>query len=494
MKPISKAIALAAATSLVLLAACGGGSSSDDDTATGTTPTALVMSGTITGFGSVIVNGVHFDVSSAAFQIDDHGGGQDDLAVGQVVTVAGTVDDHGVHRASEVVYGSEIRGPVQSIDVANQRFVALGQSVVVSDATIYSGLTGLDALAVGNTVEVSGFPNAATGDLEASFVRKQDSAGESRLRGAIASLDTVQKRFAIGSQGIDYASATLDPASLSLANGVLVEVRGTLGADALLHAAAVRARHGFDAGEDHHSGEAEVEGLIASVNGGGSFVVNGVTVSTSTATVYTGGSAADLIVGARLEAEGALQSDGSLAARKIEFKTASGSDGRIAAAIEAIDSNASTIRVLGTTVFAEPSTVYKDDRDHLKTFTFAGLAVGDWVELGFVTAGTQLQATRVEREQADTRSEIRAALTSFDSASEQLVIAGARVDAVNAVYKRDEVTLSQSEFYAAVAVGSSVKARGSYAGGVLTATEVELDNQADDDHGGGGDDDGSGHG
>ncbi|WP_428311404.1 DUF5666 domain-containing protein [Hydrocarboniphaga sp.] len=492
MKAIGNVIA---AGSLVLLAACGGGGGSSDDDATGTAPTALVMRGTITGFGSVIVNGVHFDVSSASFQIDDHGGGQDDLSVGQVVTVAGSVDDHGVHRASEVVYGSEIRGPVQSIDLVNQRFVALGQTVVVSAATIYSGITGLDLLAVGNTVEVSGFPNAASGVLEASFVRKQDSAGEARLRGAIAALDAAQKRFAIGSQGIDYASATLDPASLTLANGQLVEVRGALGADALLHASAVRARHGFDAGEDHHSGEAEVEGLIASVNGGGSFVVNGVTVTTSSTTAYTGGSAADLIVGAKLEAEGALQSDGSLQARKIEFKTASGADGRISAAIEAIDGNASTIRLLGTTLFASSSTVYKDDRDHIKTFTFAGLAVGDWVEVGFVSNGQQLQATRIEREKADTRSEVRGALGAFNADSEQLQIAGVSVDAANAVYRRNEVTLSQAEFYAAVAIGSSVKARGSYAGGVLTASEVELENEQDDDHGsGGGNDDGPGHG
>lgn len=489
MKAIGNVIA---AGSLVLLAACGGGGGSDDDTAAAT-PTALVMSGTITGFGSVIVNGVHFDVSSASFQIDDHGGGQDDLSVGQVITVAGSVDDHGVHRANEVVYGSEIRGPVQSIDLANQRFVALGQTVVVSAATIYSGITGLDTLSVGNTVEVSGFPNAASGVLEASFVRREDSAGEARLRGVIAALDTAQKRFAIGGASIDYASATLDPASLGLANGALVEVRGTLAADSLLHATAVRARHGFDAGEDHHSGEAEVEGLIASVNGGGSFVVNGVTVTTSSSTAYTGGSVADLVVGARLEAEGALQSDGSLQARKIEFKTASGADGRISAAIEAIDSNASTIRVLGTTVLAEASTVYKDDRDHIKTFTFAGLAVGDWVEVGFVSSGEQLQATRIEREQADTRSEVRGALGAFNAGTEQLNIAGVSVDAANAVYKRNEATLSQGDFYAEVSTGSSVKARGSYAGGVLTASEVELENGQDDDHGGG-NDDGAGHG
>jgi len=53
------------------LAACGGGGSSNDSTpqpAAQNVP--VISSGTVTGFGSVFVNGVRFETSSAAFTIN----------------------------------------------------------------------------------------------------------------------------------------------------------------------------------------------------------------------------------------------------------------------------------------------------------------------------------------------------------------------------------------------------------------------------------------
>ncbi|SHG81420.1 hypothetical protein SAMN04488068_1495 [Hydrocarboniphaga daqingensis] len=500
MIQISKSARLAAASISAFIAACGGGGGSDSSS-TPTTPsgttTPVVMSGPITGFGSVIVNGVRFDVSSAAFKIDDSSGGQDDLSVGQIVTIAGTLDDRGNRSASEVVYGSEIKGPVQSIDLANRRFVALGVTVVVSDATIFRNLTGLDALAVGNFVEVSGYPNASNGTLEASYVEKEDNTSQARLRGSVAALDTAQKRFTIGTTTVDYANATLDPSSLTLADGLSVEVRGSVGADAVLRASRIKSRKGFDVSDDRRNGKAEVEGLVSSVDGS-RFVVNGVTVTISNSTVYERGTAADIVVGARLEAEGAVQADGSVVASKIEFKVNGGNgggrDGRIYGTIEAVDATAGTIKLLNTTVKTNTSTIYEDDRDKIKTFQFAGLSVGDYVEIGFVIAGSDVLATRVERDDAETRSEVRGPVSSFDAVTEQLVIIGVAVDASSARYQRGEAVITQDEFYAALTAGAEVKAKGSYSPTTLKATEVELEinddgDDGDDDNGDDGDDD-----
>ena len=63
-------------------------------------PVAVVSKGTITGFGSVIVNGVTYNTSTTTFTIDGAAGTEADLAVGDVVVVdphritAGAVGPH----------------------------------------------------------------------------------------------------------------------------------------------------------------------------------------------------------------------------------------------------------------------------------------------------------------------------------------------------------------------------------------------------------------
>ena len=70
---------------LLLVAACssGGGISG-----TGNMSSGFAL-GPIDGFGSVIVNGVRFDTSSATFTAEGMPATQADLAVGQVVEVQG---------------------------------------------------------------------------------------------------------------------------------------------------------------------------------------------------------------------------------------------------------------------------------------------------------------------------------------------------------------------------------------------------------------------
>ena len=77
----------------LLTVACGGGGYGGPNTAgidrTGS-PSFSLAFGTISGFGSIIVNGVHYETSSSTFEIDDSPGSQDDLSVGDVVLVQAT--------------------------------------------------------------------------------------------------------------------------------------------------------------------------------------------------------------------------------------------------------------------------------------------------------------------------------------------------------------------------------------------------------------------
>ena len=55
----------------------------------------MLSIGTITGFGSVHVNGVHFVTTGASIVVDGQPGTESDLRVGQVVRVEGQLDSSG---------------------------------------------------------------------------------------------------------------------------------------------------------------------------------------------------------------------------------------------------------------------------------------------------------------------------------------------------------------------------------------------------------------
>lgn len=471
-------ISSAALAASLVLTACGGGGG---NTATSSTPAqaqSIVTHGTITGFGSVIVQGVHYDTSKAEFELDGSGGKrQDDLSVGQRVTIVGRVDDRGNHLADRVEYEAELHGSVTAIDLAAQRFTALGQTIVVDDATVYRGLTDLSGLAVGDAIEVSG-SRAADQSILASFVKKEDARAEAELKGSISALDSSARRFSIGSQTIDYANATVLPAGFTPANGATVEVKGRLQSGIVI---ASRVQQDDDLGSGRSAGvAAELEGLVSGLAADrGSFMIDATRVVVSSATRYEGGSQSTLADGQKLEVKGAVQADGSVAASKIEFKqggfAAGGAKGSLDGSITQIDAAAKTITVLGVVVSTADATVYRDKRDDLRTFGFANLVVGDYVEVAFSKAGSVLTASKLERQRPDSRSLIKSTVDRFNEATASIVIAGVQVDSSAARYQINEAQVSSTEFFAALQVGAKVKAKGSFSGSTLSATEVELD-------------------
>ena len=510
---MNKILIGAIGASVVVVAACGGGSGSTGSSAT-PARTATVTRGTITGFGSVVINGVHFDTSRAAISVDGATGkAQDDLSVGQRVTIRGTVDDNGNHFATEVEYEAELHGLIESIDPVAGSFVALGQTIVVDTATLFNGVTDLSGLAVGNPVEVSG-SRQADGSILASYVELEAARAEAELKGPVAALDATAKTFTIGTQVIDFSAATITPASLVLANGTEVEVHGSLNGTVLV-ATRIKQEHDFggNGGGDDKGLGAELEGPVRNLAAdGSSFTVDSTLVTVNASTTYRDGTAATLAEGVKVEVKGVIQADGSLLASRVEFKAGghqsghggsgsnSGSNGggsnsgsgsggssddngggsvasggQLDGAISAIDSVAQTITVLGVKIAVADTTVYRDKRDGVRTFGFASLAVGDMIEVAVSEGAAGLTATRLERQKSNARSEVRGALDSFDGVNETLVIAGVAVDASAATYQINDARVSATDFYAALSVGNKVKAKGSDNGSGLTATEVELD-------------------
>jgi hypothetical protein len=125
MKPTK----LLAMLGMGMIAACGGGGGGQvagiDGGGTPTPVATVVSKGTITGFGSVIVNGVHYDSNGADITIDDNPGLESDLAVGDVVVVKGTLSSSGTSGSADSIdFDDAVEGPVSAIDLAGGTITA----------------------------------------------------------------------------------------------------------------------------------------------------------------------------------------------------------------------------------------------------------------------------------------------------------------------------------------------------------------------------------
>jgi hypothetical protein len=217
---------LAALLAAALVAACGGGGG--DTTAAGTTAAAYTA-GPVRGFGSIIVNGVRFDDSGVTPEDEDAAdrGSSKAVRLGTMVQIeSGKVDDStGRARALHIRFGSEIVGPIASIDAATTSFVVLGQTVDVKPETVFDDSIpgGFSGLAKDAVVEVHALHDAATGHYIATRVEAESGALFYKLRGVVSALDTTAKTFQIGSAVISYAGVGTLPAAFG--DGLKVRVR-----------------------------------------------------------------------------------------------------------------------------------------------------------------------------------------------------------------------------------------------------------------------------
>src|SRR5712691_7038624 len=273
----------------------GGGESSTTPVTTSTpsaTTTAIVSSGPITSFGSVILNGIEFDTTQADIRVEDQIVREDELRIGIRVTVEGVRDSNGVARATRVVFRKNVEGLIDRLDVVNNTLVALGQTVLVDGLTVMedraqSSSIALSALAVGQFVDVSGLIDA-NGTILATRIERQTGfvAGvtEVEVRGTLSGLDTSARTFVLGALTVNLSTATVVG---SLSNGVFVQVRGTQTAPGSITATRVTVE---DPTVDGAAGtKIEIEGFVTTFMLATVFSVNGQAVTTTTQTVFENG-------------------------------------------------------------------------------------------------------------------------------------------------------------------------------------------------------------
>jgi len=459
------------------LPGCGGGSGGGSDNQVSGIDRGgkTIAQGAITGFGSVIVNGVRYSTAGAAITVDDQPGIESDLRVGQVVRVEGSVDAGGTTgTATRISYDDDVEGPIQSIDLDAGTLVVLGQTVRVGASTSFDDRISprsLAGLAVGGRIEVSGLTTAG-GVIEATRIEPKPASSAVELKGTATSVDTVARRLRIGEQQVDYSAAQLaNFPSGQPANGDLVEVKGSVNGSGVLVAARLERRNASLAGTTDDS--AEIEGLVTRFVSAADFDVSGQRVTTTASTVYENGTAASLALDANVEIEGGFDATGRVVARKVQFRQQSNIE--LAGTVEAVNASAGTLVVLGVTVRTNSLTRYEDQSSaDLERFSLADLRVGDYVELRAYRDAGGLVATLLERDDLESGVELEGPATSV--AAPNFVVGGVSVttDSRTEFRNNDGGSITAAAFFAA-APGRDVKVRGTMVGNVVLAERAELE-------------------
>lgn len=407
--------------------------------------------GTISAFGSIWVNGVEYDTTTATLKLGDGSTvAQAALRVGMVVLVDGSV---GGANAIDVTVDEPLKGAVEQVLDAS-RMVVMGQIVRISPQTTFEGAV---VPVVGDRVHVHGLV-AGDGTVDAGYVEKRPGgvAAPFAVKGVVKAHDTVGQTFQIGTLTVSYAGATLSNLPAGSWNGLQMLVRngncagnpvcGTLTA---LRVERVGPQPGAIA-------EAELEGYVSSVGGGG-FVLGDQTVLTNGATVYRHGTSADVAVGVRLSVRGSIAA-GVLTATRVTLADSA----RIEADIATTNGSQITLVGLpGVTVTLDANTVFKGKNGITAP---AGLLAGHHLRIRGVASGSTVRAAEVELRSTspDTRVILQAPLGAF--ADPQITLLGVAVDtsplADGDFADLAEAPVSRAVFFGALANGAVVKMRG----------------------------------
>ena len=384
----SRTVGLASiALSALVLVACGGGGGSS----TSATTKSTYASGRISGFGSIVVNGVHYK-EDLAHVVDDDGTTHDssELKLGMVVEVeADEIAESGGVRSADaqtITFSTLMRGPVES--KGTDSIAVLGQTVHVTPTTVFDDMMagGLAALNVGDVVEVHGMLDTSTGVYTATRIEPEAGAQNYKRRGVVSAYDPATTTLRIGGAVIDTSTATMPDGGIQAGDPVRVKL-ATAQVSGEWVATSVKPVRLHPEDNDH----SEVDGVVTDFTSATSFSLGGLPVDASKATFPKGTDG--IAKGARVEVEGSVV-NGVLVATKVEPKSDADDEHEgfeVDGTIDAVDTVKSTFVVRGVTVSYAGSPSFRGG-------TAADLSPGDRVEVhGTLAAdGVTVDATKIE--------------------------------------------------------------------------------------------------
>ena len=462
-----------------LLGACGS-DGAPSVSASGSGSGSASASGTVTNFGSLFVNGKKFETENVEVR---HDGVTERCTInpvttcgvkkGMVVTVHGSFNGD-QHTASSVQQKDAVEGLVQSVAADGLSLVVMGQTVLVDNTTIIDnnipGQSILNLVPGTDNVEVNGHIRL-NGIIQATFIERKLINVTQEVRGFVSSHASGSATFRIGNLTVNYSGADISDMPVPNGNnwdGLFVESKGAnfvVTSTTLVATKVEPETKGIGQAID----EFEVEGFVtragASKGNVIDFTIGTTPVRTTENTEFRGGTVDEILVGAKMSAEGRF--DGStLVAKYVKFHESVRLEGDIAT----VGSNVVTIAGLpGVTINVNSQT-------DLRGSSLSNLSPGNHVRVrGRVSGKTSIIATRVELRSADRDLDLQGPVQSITG--NDLVILGVSVD-TSLITHFESVSgssINRAGFFAAVKVNSLVKVKGERNGIVAAWDEAELE-------------------
>jgi hypothetical protein len=453
-------------------------------------------SGTITGFGSIFVNGIEWETDDAEIEVENILGSESELELGMVVRIEGDFSADGTRGiASRVSYDDDIEGPIASIrDIGGDGLIkeidVLGWTVVVE-----RGLTHFDdddstftfeSMAIDDVVEVSGLVGAG-GDIIATFIERKEAlvlgVTEVEIEGVVSGFSGGTS-FLIGSVLVHFdtpcPATDLSDLPNGVQNGISVEVHGLLIAQDEICAEEIEQ-------EEDDDGDVELvnlEGIVSEYNALDDFKVGVQPVDASQAE-FEHGDPSQLADGITVEVQGPIVS-GILVAEEISLRSA---DLRVEAAVasdEDVDASSATFTLLGIAIRVDAKTRFEDEMGEDQLFGLDAIQAGDFLAVrGLSDGATGILASLVKRQDEDELDvALRGLIEGFDRNAGTVTILGLTLatdaDATDFEGEDDE-DLTSIEFFDRLHVGDLVHVDDTHDGDATTidlADEVEIERAA----------------
>jgi hypothetical protein len=448
----------------------------------GTGSTATVVSGPITNTSSnnVAVSGYDYNTSSTVMTVDGTAGSQSDLKKGMVVLVNATLthnygtNDPPQRTANRLFYEDTVEGLVQSVAPDGSSFVVLGQTVVITTATIIDatipGQNILSLMPGRDLVEVSGF---VTGDgtIIGTLIDLKTGFPDYEVKGFIKNHNAARSTFEIGFLTVDYRQADLRDMpneTNSSWNGLLVDVRGSQVSSggsgsygARMTATKVKPE-GLGVAD---SEDAEIQAFVTQIVALGDFYLGNVHVRTSASTTFEGGTLNDILVGALLEVHGSLVG-GIVNATKVEFKGETELQANVAT-INSIDNTVTLTGLAGLVIqFDSKTAIHGQGNPQLLT----DLRSGDHLQIqGQLRGGSTILAKEVERSDPKLNVQVQGFVTS--AADPIVVLLGTSIDTSlipESGLRGRYGAIGRSAFFSGLSGGKKVVLLGTYQAATIT--------------------------
>lgn len=466
------------------IAACGGSGGGGGGTASGGTGGTGISSGSITGFGSIFVNGVEFSTNGATIRRDDSSIDENELRKGMVVEVQGSIASSTSGTATTVNVEEAVRGPVESQPTGTASagtFVVLGQTVLVDDTTLIdNNVPNFGAIASGMLLEVHG-QRRADGSIAASFIERKTAPVVFVVRGSVTGHSTLTQTFTIGALTVNYNGAITNDMPAGSWNNLFVEVKGATCSGSPV-CGTLTATKVEPAGLGlANANQAEIEGFVTTLVSTSNFTVNSQRVLTTGSTVFSGGLQSEIVLGVKLEVEGSL-AGGVLTATKVKFKDSVKIESNATA-------NASTITPVGLPGITVTANAFTEFKNTAATASSLALLNNRNVRIrGRASGTTSVIATEIEdRGASDPNADVILQGFATSVSNPTFVILGVAVNTsqlddpadFNGVNDIDNI--GRAAFFSAITPnGGLVKAKGRLPAGANalaagTLREVELE-------------------